>query len=519
MSIKLLLSLADANKTLEPFIAFLDLDQLIRKMLEIYTEKIRSNVKAILNGESFGLKDPYHQKIIESGFDIFILMSILKDSAPFHQKLSLFTIDFNNSTKKNTINLQKSDQKYKTNLNKFKINLIVPLDFLRKKGSIFKIPIDSYNLLPQNAEIPHINTRDNSKTSISLSNSQEGNENGENTDDLEFKNELQMCLFFYQSLVGKVEIVNNGVLRKIYFPKPFFSIYLTENIRRNLLIEARKDFLKSRLEHLLRNIERYKDEMLHFRMIGRLKVLNYLVKSWRIIKDISLIVIFFIIIFLLSDNSGSYVSLNQIVTIIQLILGVFVAVFCIVERYPMSMGLNYPFQNEINRYLKIRHYYYKPRIHKTNFRYAIFLNIAKLYKRLEIGHLKVLKIFLDYENLYNLLYLAMTVIAFNNPFFYSLMLLDIIKRSRILQNIIRAVTNNWIQLLKLSVLCVIILHIFGVISYQEYPQRFQEVDGRFSTSSYGEYLWLAFFSTVNLGLREQGGFGSVLIGPKISNFY
>ena len=107
MSIKLLLSLVDANKALESFIVFLDLDQLLRKMLEIYTEKISPNVKSILNGESFGLKDPYHQKIIESGFDIFILMSILKDSAPNHPKLNLFNIDHNNSIIKTSINHDK----------------------------------------------------------------------------------------------------------------------------------------------------------------------------------------------------------------------------------------------------------------------------------------------------------------------------------------------------------------------------------------------------------------------------
>lgn len=502
ISVKLLLSLADARKELDQFLTFLDLDQFLRNMLEIYTERISPNVKTILNGETIGFENPYHQKIIESGFDIFILLSILKDSQPNHPKLKLFTIDL----------IAKSIPKPKEKLIKFKSNQIIPLELMQVKNSNNKTT-DSYKLIQQNLFENQQNiARDCSKTSISLEESSE--EKKTDTSDVISKNELQMCLFFYKSLVGYVEIINNGVLRKVYFPKPFLCIYLTPNIKRSLLIEGRNDLLKRRLEHLLRNLERYKGEMLHFRMIGRLKVLNYLVKSWRLIKDLSFVLISFIILFLLIGENVSS-QINQIVTIIQLILGVFVAIFCIVERYPLSMSLMPPFQREVSKYLKFREYVVKPRIKKTDFKFYICLKLHKFYQKIDNSRLKVLKIFLDFENLYNLVYLSITIVAFNNPYFYSIMLLDIIKRSKILQNIIKPVTENWIQLLKLGVLTMVIIFIFAVIAFSEYHEKFQENPNSFNMSSYGSTLWLAYMSTLNLGLRKEGGFGSVLIGYKI----
>lgn len=501
MSIKLLLSLADANKSLEKVISFIEIKLLFSKMLEIYTERIRPNVKTILNGVAIGFESPYHKKITETGFDIFIFLSILKEVSPKHSKLQLFQID-------PTIYFDPFSSKTPKKIRK---NVIVPLNPNNFHAKLTESYQNIQNIDKNMLENNNID-RENSKTSISNENSNENSDLSNEKGDNSFTEELQRCMRFYNSLVGDVEIVYEGVLRRIYFPKPFLSIYMTDNIKRNLLIEGRNNLLKTRLEHLLRNIECYKNEMMHFRMIGRIKFLNYLVKSWRTTKDISLVLIVFILLLLLSGDVGSLTIINQIVTIIQLILGVFVAVFCIVERYPMSMGLNYPFQDSLTRYLKKKNYYSKSSFHKTSFRHQICIKINKIYDKFEKSKLKVLKIFLDYDNLYNLVYLTFTVLAFNNPYFYCLMLLDLIKRSRILQNIIRAVTDNWKQLFKLLILGLVIVYIFAAWAYTEFDEKFVEIKGDFSLSSYADYLYLAFTSTLNNGVRNQGGMGSVLLG-------
>lgn len=470
-------------------------------MSEIYKVKIKPNVKPILNGENIGLEASFSNKIIETGFDIFILLSILKDATPEHMKLLAFQLDFmtmSSLKSKDSEKKEKNPEKTKKN-SKYRKNKVIPLIELKPDPDVL---IENKDFLSD--------SKSNSNTSIAFSD--RSNEIKARIA-LKFKEELEESLLFYRSLVGNVEIVNKGILRKVFFPKPFLSIYLTENIHNNLLIEGQNRILKGRLEHLLRNMSRYKDEMLHFRMIGRLKVLNFLVKSWRKLKDLSLFLIFFIVIFLFTGgNSQSLFTINRVVTIIQLVLGVFVAIFCVLERFPMSMGLKYPFDEKIAGYLKKKHYF-PTRMHKTKWKYLICKEISWIYRRLEKGQWKVLKIFLDYENLYNLLYLAVTVIAFTNPYFYSVMILDIIKRSKILQNIIRSVTENWVQMVKLAIFTICVLYIFSAIVYEKYPQRFLE-----KNNMYGDNLWHAFLSTMNTGLRYNGGLGGALLNPKISKY-
>lgn len=487
ISVKLLLSLADANSSLSILIGFLDVEQLTRKMSLIFRDRLRPDLKAVLHGENIALDASFASRIIETGFDIFILLSILKDAAPNHHKLQGFSLE-NVNTNKPLFQTSESKPKPKS---KYKLNQVVPI------------------IVGDKEEVEVVSEDLGGASNISIALTEEEEEGRERAAQ---RMELEECLGFYKSLVGNVEVMSRNGLRKVFFPKPFLSIYLTKNIHDNLLIEGQNRILKKRLEHLLRNLPRYKKEMLHFRMIGRLKFLDFLVKSWRTLKDLSLGLIFFIVIFLLTGgDSQSLFTINRVVTIIQLVLGVCVFMFCIVERFPMSMGLKYPFADTIEGYMRKKDYF-PTRIHKTRVKYMICSRIIEVYKKLEGERWRVLKVLLDYENLYNLLYLAITVIAFINPYYYSLMLLDIIKRSRILQNIIRAVTENWVQLAKLGVFTIIVLYIFAFIVYVRYPHRFLE-----QKNMYGDSLWHAFLSTMNQGLRAQGGLATSLLNPKLRN--
>ena len=49
-------------------------------------------------------------------------------------------------------------------------------------------------------------------------------------------------------------------------------------------------------------------------------------------------------------------------------------------------------------------------------------------------------IVVDFENIYNAGFLVITIWAFTEPFAYCILLLDVIKKSEDLKNIIRAIT-------------------------------------------------------------------------------
>ena len=84
-----------------------------------------------------------------------------------------------------------------------------------------------------------------------------------------------------------------------------------------------------------------------------------------------------------------------------------------------------------------------------------------------------LKIFLDWENIYNMGYLFISIIAFAvHPLIYSLLLLDFVKRSEDLKNVIRAVTLNYKQLIKTLILGLIIIYLYSIIGFVNFRESF-----------------------------------------------
>ena len=84
-----------------------------------------------------------------------------------------------------------------------------------------------------------------------------------------------------------------------------------------------------------------------------------------------------------------------------------------------------------------------------------------------------LKIFVDWENIYNMGYLFISIIAFAvHPLIYSLLLLDFVKRSEDLKNVIRAVTLNYKQLIKTLILGLIIIYLYSIIGFVNFRESF-----------------------------------------------
>lgn len=83
------------------------------------------------------------------------------------------------------------------------------------------------------------------------------------------------------------------------------------------------------------------------------------------------------------------------------------------------------------------------------------------------------------------------------------MLLDVVKRSEDLQNIIRSITSNGRNLAIFSFLGLIGLLIYGIIAFNNFDGDFDEEEA----GVYGNSFILAVTTVINFGLRNGGGFG------------
>lgn len=122
----------------------------------------------------------------------------------------------------------------------------------------------------------------------------------------------------------------------------------------------------------------------------------------------------------------------------------------------------------------------------------------------------ILKILKDRENLYNLIYLAVSITAFaTDPLVYSILMLDIVKRSDDLQNIIKSITYNITQLIKTCILGLIVMYFYAIISFRWFRPYFKPDEGE-SSNMNCDRLLDCWTSIVNYGVRSGGGIGDVM---------
>ncbi len=87
-------------------------------------------------------------------------------------------------------------------------------------------------------------------------------------------------------------------------------------------------------------------------------------------------------------------------------------------------------------------------------------------------------ILVDKDNFYHLIYLGITLLAFNTngPIVYAFLLLDIVKRSQNLKNIIRSITENLKNIFIFAYLGIIIMYIYGIGGYLYFRDSFDNDD-------------------------------------------
>ncbi len=121
-----------------------------------------------------------------------------------------------------------------------------------------------------------------------------------------------------------------------------------------------------------------------------------------------------------------------------------------IERYPLLMYYKYLLSSEAKRY--------PPRGKKVKG----FFKKTKLY-------------LIDGETLYNLTYLAFTIAALFYPFFYTILLIDVIKRSNDLITVLRALQLNYKKLFKIGLLILIIVYSFSLLGMLEFRDDYEGV--------------------------------------------
>ena len=113
---------------------------------------------------------------------------------------------------------------------------------------------------------------------------------------------------------------------------------------------------------------------------------------------------------------------------------------------------------------------------------------------------KMNEVLLNFETYYQYGYFLVSILAVYEPVFYAFLLLDIIKQTPELANVLKAITINFRQLLLTMWLGVILIYLFSVVSFVFYATYYDLERGLYCYN-----LWNCFFTTLNIGVRSGGG--------------
>ena len=108
--------------------------------------------------------------------------------------------------------------------------------------------------------------------------------------------------------------------------------------------------------------------------------------------------------------------------------------------------------------------------------------------------IKLYNLFFNKVAFYNMVFITLSVIALvKYPFLFAALLLDVFKRSPDLQNLIKTISTNRVQLLYTSCLIVIATYIFSMWGYVFIPEFYvnEEEESEFDAEllTYCDTLW------------------------------
>ncbi|KAJ8955353.1 hypothetical protein NQ318_003447 [Aromia moschata] len=107
-----------------------------------------------------------------------------------------------------------------------------------------------------------------------------------------------------------------------------------------------------------------------------------------------------------------------------------------------------------------------------------------------------------------------------HPFFYSVLLFDVVYREETLLNVIRSVTRNGRSIILTAVLALILVYMFSIIGYMFFKDDFIVtvkkkllIQAKRRKERACDSLRMCIVTTLNQGLRNGGGIGDILRAP------
>nr|CAI5851385.1 unnamed protein product [Callosobruchus analis] len=357
----------------------------------------------------------------------------------------------------------------------------------------------------------------------------------------------QKAVAYYASHTAQIEIVRQDrTLEQIVFPIPEICEYLTQDTKIKVLHTAERDDQGSKVADFFDRTEQMFNEMKWQKKL-RAQPLLYWVSNYMSLWSNILFNCAVLINLIMACFYPFDADLPQISRTVSLLI--WVAMLCssaIVATLPRQTGIRTLVASTILRLI----YSVGPEP-TLCFLGAVTILLKGIHLVSIMGnHGTVTKtyqqILTDAELLYHVAYLVFCMLGLvMHPFFYSVLLFDVLYREETLLNVIRSVTRNGRSIILTAVLALILVYMFSIIGYMFFKNDFivnvqkktedkacaamESKAGKYTSMDHqhcqaidsGEEmketacdsLRMCIVTTLNQGLRNGGGIGDVLRAP------
>ncbi|XP_059217351.1 inositol 1,4,5-trisphosphate receptor isoform X2 [Stomoxys calcitrans] len=363
---------------------------------------------------------------------------------------------------------------------------------------------------------------------------------------------MSQALMYYATHTAQIEIVRNDrTLEQIVFPIPEICEYLTTDTKMKIFHTAERDDQGSKVVDFFDKAEEMFNEMKWQKKLRGQPFLFWVssyMSLWSNILFNCVVVINIIVAFFYPfDNTvpelSSHISL--------LFWAIMIFSLVIVVMLPRESGIRTLIGSIILRSI----FLLGPEstlcllgVVTVTLKSVHIISIMGNKGTLEKHFLKIIT---DFQLLYHCIYIFFCFCGLIfHPFFYSLLLFDVVYREETLVNVIRSVTRNGRSIVLTAVLALILVYLFSIIGYMFFRDDFLlEVDvenvenaieaatisvnpetcsspdsgespKQLITSGGGEVkerscdsLVMCIVTTLNQGLRNGGGIGDILRPP------
>jgi len=313
---------------------------------------------------------------------------------------------------------------------------------------------------------------------------------------------------FYQKYIGYVEVDRNGLLESHFFRIPWKCKYLTSSTRNHVLVSVNRASHQEKIKDFLGKMPLCKLEMQHQQRLWCSKTFKTFSVRWAAFGRYSYYIALWINVVLLcsieksdfSDLKGNFWAFTAVAVMGIIQIGCYMASFFfnLVEYYPQALAASMPKPKEF----EMEDF---PRVVHSDSQMMLGLH-ATLTTNNKPDYatalqLKLKQTLFNFELYYTYTYFLISIIAVYEPVFYSFLLLDMIKQTPELINVLRSVTQNFRQLVLTMWLGVILIYLFTIGAFVYFSGYYSEDDGLFCRS-----LWECFWTTLNRGIRDTGDF-------------